>query len=160
MHWLDHQDTFINMDYGLYLFHQSQQPFHRGHQGVGGLYNLFMVDGLLLLHRCQSLLGLAQGPLHLLQLSGQGFVTLLQLCFHLCILVWNERRESYNVVEETSSLPKNYSVIFYRRTLMCQCTFVSTDITERRMLKEMALDFYVAKLKLSQVIVEDFWHRV
>lgn len=54
---------------------------------------MFVVRGPLLLHGRQRLLSLAQGPLHLLQLPGQGFVTLLQLRVRLCVLVWKERQE-------------------------------------------------------------------
>lgn len=146
--------TFMNLDYGLHLFHQSQQPFHSGHQGVGRLHNMFVVDGLLLFHRRQSLLSLAQGPLYLLQLPAQGFVTLLQLRFHLCVLVWNERRARkmalfYCGVKNSagknepgcnsswaqSNLPGiscNLFFTFIEANLMCQYTCVSTEITERQ----------------------------
>lgn len=138
--------TFMNMDYGLHLFHQSQQAFHSGHQGVGRLHNMFVVHGLLLLHRRQSLLSLAQGLLHLLQLPGQRFVTLLQLRFHLCVLVWEERRvrklELFCCGEKCQLTKTNLDATTSKRFLhflivtearrMCQYTFQQKSQKDNR----------------------------
>lgn len=71
-----------------YFLQDGQHPFDGGHQGVGTLEEVVVVEGLLLLRCLQSLLGVAQRALHLLQLPAQGFVGLLQLRFHLRVLLW------------------------------------------------------------------------
>lgn len=75
-------------NFDSYLFQHPMHRFDGGHQGVWSFVNVVMVGGVLLLHGLQSLLSLAQGAFHLLQLPAQGFVGLLQLRFHLCIFIW------------------------------------------------------------------------
>lgn len=67
----------------LHLLHHCQQLLDAGGQGAGRLADLLEVDVLLRVSGLESLLRVAQGAFHLLQLLGQGFVSFLHLSFNL-----------------------------------------------------------------------------